>query len=95
MLNLEFYNIRIERAEHSNEVVVKGEVTNRTARNFNSVAVRVVLFVKSIAIANFVILINGLYSGASKAFETTVEDIQYDVIGKEINHYEIFAESAY
>lgn len=95
MTSIEYYDVRVERAEHTNEIVVRGEIVNKTSRTFNSVAVRVILFVKNIAIANMVILINGLASGGSRAFEAKVPDLEYDSIAKEISRYEIYTDSAY
>ncbi len=95
MINLQFYNITIVKAKESKEVVVKGEVTNRSDRSYNTVALRIILFVKNISIANVIVLVNGLSAGATKEFEKKVEELQYDAIAKDITRYEVYAESAY
>ena len=95
MINLEYYNLKIERSKESGEIIIKGEVANKSGRNYTTVAVRIIVFVKNIAIANVVILVNGLYSGVTKAFEKNIEDLRYDSIAKDITRYEAYTESAY
>lgn len=95
MVNLEYYNIRVGRSEHSKELVIRGEVINKSERTYNSVSLRIILFVKNISVASVVVLINGIPSGATKVFEKSVEDLEYDAIGKDVTRYEVFTESAY
>ena len=95
MLNLDYHNIKIDKYENTNQIVVKGEVTNNSGRSYNSVAVRVILFIKNISIANVVFTINGLLNGGNKEFEKVIEDLEYDHVAKDITRYEIYTESAY
>jgi hypothetical protein len=95
MVNLEYSNIRIGRSEHSKELVVSGEIINKSDRAYSTVGLRIVLFVKNLSIASFVVLVNGISIGATKTFEKNVEDLEYDSIGKDITRYEVFVESAY
>ena len=95
MINLQFFNIKIDKSKETKEVVVKGEVSNKSDRSYNTVAVRIILFVKNISIANVIVLVNGLSAGTTKEFEKTVEELQYDAIAKDITRYEIYTESAY
>ena len=95
MINLEYYNVKVERAKKSNGITIKGEVSNKSGKHYNSVGMRVILFVKNISIASVVILINGLPNGATKVFEKNLEDLQYDAIAKDITRFEVYTESAY
>ncbi|MFH0855934.1 MAG: hypothetical protein V1869_05455 [Candidatus Omnitrophota bacterium] len=95
MVNLEYYNIKIGRSEHSKDIVIRGEIVNKSDKNYSSISLRIVLFVKNISIASVVVLVNGISSGASKVFEKNVEDLEYDAIAKDITRYEVYVESAY
>ena len=95
MLNLEYRDVRLERSKTSNSAVIKGEVTNKTGRNYSSVAIRVIFFMKNIAVVNIVLSLNGLSSNATKVFEKNVEDLEFDAVAKDITNYEIYTESAY
>jgi len=94
-LNLEYHDVRIEKSPFSNQVVVKGEVINKTGRNYTSVAIRVIFFMKNISVVNIVLSINGLTSNATKVFEKSIEDLDFDSVAKDITNYEIYTESAY
>lgn len=95
MLNLEYHDVRLEKSQSSNQVVIRGEVINKTGRNYTSVAIRVIFFMKNIAVVNMVLSVNGLSSNATKVFEKSVEDLEFDAISKDITRYEIYTESAY
>jgi len=95
MLNFEYYHVRAERSENSKNIVVKGEIINRSDKNYSSITLRIIVFVKNVAIASVLVVINGLASGTSKAFQKNVEDLEYDAIAKEITRYDIYPESAY
>jgi hypothetical protein len=95
MANINFYNVTISKADNSNQVVVRGDVENRSGNNYNAVAIRIILFMKNIPIASTVTVVNGLYSGRTKGFEKFVEDLDYTQVFKDITRYEIYAESAY
>jgi len=76
-------------------LVVRGDVENRSGKNYNAVAIRIILFIKNIPVCNTVCVINGLPNGRSKTFEKYIEDLEYDKVGKEITCYEVYTESAY
>ena len=95
MVNIRFYNVTISKAESNNQIVVRGDVENGTGRNYNAVAIRIVLFIKNIPVVNTVTVVNGLSMGRTKGFEKIVEDLDYNLVGKDINRYEVYAESAY
>lgn len=95
MVLLDYYNVTFERSSESRDLVVKGEVKNHSGTSFNAVAIRIILFAKNIAIANIVLVVNNLPSGATKVFEKRVEELNYDQVHKDITRYEICTESVY
>lgn len=95
MPNLTYHNVKIVRYGNTNQVAVKGEVTNNAGRPFSAVAVRIVLFINNITIANVVFTLNGVPNGANKEFEMLVPDLDYDQVAKDINRFEVYTESTY
>ena len=95
MLNFNFYNVNVTKADFSNQVVVRGDLENRTGRNYSAAAIRIVLFVRNIPIANVVTVVNGLPSNSTKSFEKAVEELDFTQVGKDINRCEVYIESAY
>lgn len=95
MPNFNYFNIKIDRAPDSNDVIVKGEIENNSSTHYSAVAARIVLFIKNIPIANTVVVINNVPAGATKTFEKRVEDLDYDQVQADISRNEIYTESAY
>jgi len=95
MANIYFYNINISKSDTSNQIVVRGEVENRSSNNFNAVAIRIILFKNAIHLASTVTVVNGLLAGRTKDFEKTVEDLDYTLVAKDITRWEVLAESTY
>ncbi|MFH1281925.1 MAG: FxLYD domain-containing protein [Candidatus Omnitrophota bacterium] len=95
MLNLRYYNIKIGKVKNADQISVKGEIHNDSDKDYNTVAVRIILFVKNIVVANTVFVVNGIPKGSTKAFERTMEDLEYSQIGKDITRYEICTESCF
>lgn len=95
MINLEFHNIKFDRSKETNDIVIRGEVSNRSDKGYSAIALRIIVFIKNIAIANVIVVVNGISMGATKVFEKNVEDLKYDSVAKDITRYEIYAESAY
>ena len=95
MYKFNFYNVNITKADSNNQVVVRGDLENRTGRNYSAAAIRIVLFVKNIPIANVVTVVNGLPNNATKSFEKAIEELDFTQVGKDINRYELCIENAY
>ncbi|MDD5281798.1 MAG: FxLYD domain-containing protein [Candidatus Omnitrophica bacterium] len=95
MPNFNYYHIEIKKSENTKEVVVKGEVINNTDKNYSTVAVRIILYMKNISVANVVFTINGLSAGATKPFEKTIEELDYAQVGKSISRYDVYTETAF
>ena len=95
MPNLSYYHVEIGKSAQTKEVVVKGEVINNTDKSYTAVAVRIILFKQNVTVANVVFTINGLSAGASKAFEKTIDKLEYWQVGKDISRYDIYTETAF
>ena len=95
MLNFDYHNVKIEKGKNTNEVVVRGEVTNHTGRNYATIAGRIVLFIKNTAISNTIFVVNGLSTGATKPFEKVIDELDYGQVGKDITNFEIYTESGF
>jgi hypothetical protein len=95
MRSLDYYNIKLDRLKNSNRVFLKGEITNNSGKSFNTVAVRIMLFVRNVITTNEVFLINDLPNGATKAFERHVYDLAPGQSFEDITRYEIFTENCY
>ncbi|MCX5668957.1 MAG: FxLYD domain-containing protein [Candidatus Omnitrophica bacterium] len=95
MPNLEFHNVTIGKVKNADQIAVKGEISNFSDKAYNTVAVRIILFVNNTIIANTVFTVNGVPNGSTKAFERTIDELVYSQIGKDITRYEIYTESCY
>jgi len=95
MLNLDYHHIEIVRFKKTNQVLIKGEITNNSGKSYNSVAVRIVLFIKNMSIVNQVFVINDLLKGSTKAFERNIYELKPNQTVEDILRFEIFTESCY
>ncbi|PIQ87774.1 MAG: hypothetical protein COV73_02350 [Candidatus Omnitrophica bacterium CG11_big_fil_rev_8_21_14_0_20_43_6] len=95
MRSLDYYNVKIERLKNSNRVFLKGEITNNTGKSYNTVAVRVILFVRNVVTINEVFLINDLPAGATKAFDRHLYDLEPGQSFDDITRHELFTENCY
>jgi len=95
LASFNYFNITISRAQDSKDLVVKGEIENRSSTHYSAVAARIVLFIKNIPIANTVIVINNVPAGSTKVFEKRIEELDYNQVYKDISRTEIYTESAY
>ena len=95
MTNLEYHNVRIEKYKGTNQLLIKGEVSNGTNKYYSTVAVRVILFVRNVPVANEVFVINDLAKGATKAFERRIYEMKPNEVLDNITRYEIFTDNSY
>lgn len=95
MPSLEYHNIKIEKYKGTNRLVMKGEITNGTSKDYTTVAVRVILFIKNTPTVNEVFLINDLPKGLTKAFERNVYELKPNQVLDNITRYEIFTDNCY
>jgi hypothetical protein len=95
MRSLDYHNVKLERFKASNRVILKGEVTNESGKSYNTVAVRVMLFVKNVITVNEVFLVHDLPSGTTKAFERHIYDLTPGQSFDDITRYELFTENCF
>lgn len=95
MTNLEYHNIKIEKYKGTNQLIMKGEITNGTNKYYSVVAVRIILFIKNIPVVNEVFVINDLPKGATKAFERRIYEMKPNEVLDNITRYEIFTDNCY
>jgi hypothetical protein len=95
MRSLDFHNVKIEKFKNSNQIMLKGEITNESGKSYNTVAVRVMLFVRNVIMVNEVFLINDLPHGATKGFGRHVYDLRSDQAMEDITRNELFVENCY
>ncbi len=95
MHRLDYYNVKLEKFKNSNQIILKGELNNASGKSYNTVAVRVILFVKNVIAANEVFVINDLAKGATKAFERHIYDLALGQSFDDITRYELFTENCY
>jgi hypothetical protein len=95
MRSIDYYKVKIERLKNSNQVFLKGELTNESGKSYNTVAVRIILFVKNVITVNEVFLINDLPHGTTKAFERHIYDLSPGQTTDDITRYELFTENCY
>jgi hypothetical protein len=95
MAIFEYHNLTFTRSYSGDQIVIKGEITNRSNRNYSAVAVRVILFDKDMQIANVVITVNGVPAGRTKEFEHEVRELGYERNVGRITRCEAYTESAY
>jgi hypothetical protein len=95
MPSFSYYHVEIDKNEDTKEVMVRGDVINNTDKPYATLAVRLILFKNNITVANVVFTVKGLTPGSCKAFSKTIEELDYGQVGKDINRYEIYTESAF
>ncbi len=95
MTNLEYHNIKIVRFKNTNQLVIKGEITNGTGKYYATVAVRVILFIRNIPVINEVFVVNDLPKGSTKAFERNIYELRSNQVLEDVTRYEIFTDNCY
>jgi len=77
-------------------LVVTGNITNNSGKDFNAVVFRMTLFIKTKCIGNLTITMNGFRNGQTKTFRESVSELGLGLkILPEAIRHEIFPESAY
>lgn len=93
--NFIYRNIAFKKYEQSEYLVMRGEITNKTGKDYNSVVFRIILFIKNRPHGYGIATINGFNSGQTRSFETLISELNYAEVIKDITGFEIFPESAY
>jgi len=87
-------NIIYEKDKISNSVVITGEITNRSGKDYSAVVFKVVLFIREKPVGHAMMTINGFSSGETKVFTKLVREADFRHITQSAR-CEIIAESAY
>ena len=95
MRSLDYHHVKIERFKNTNQIILKGEITNDSGRSYNTVAVRIILFVKNVISVNEVFLVIDLPHGITKAFERHIYDLLPGQSFDDITRHELFTENCY
>jgi hypothetical protein len=96
-----YNNISFKPGSNNNDegsLVVTGEITNDSGRDFNAVVFKMVLFIKTRCIGHLTITMNGFRNGQTKTFREMVSELELVPgfkIMPELIRYEIYPESAY
>jgi len=91
----EYHNVKFKKHERGNWAVVRGEITNKSGRDYSSVVFRIIVFKRSIPISSVIFALNGFISGQTRLFEKYIEDLDYYKLLQDMTNYELYAESAY
>ncbi|MFA5356272.1 MAG: hypothetical protein WC301_02550 [Candidatus Omnitrophota bacterium] len=89
-----YRNIEFKKHPKESYAVAKGDIYNNSGTNYNSVAFRMVIFVKGAQVINTVITVHGMGAGCKKVFEKPIRDLDGKLINN-IVRYEIIPEGAY
>jgi hypothetical protein len=95
MRSLAYHNIKVERFKNSNRLILKGEITNDSGKSYNTIAVRIILFVKNVIVVNEVFPIHDMPNGTTKAFERHIYDLLPGQSLNDITRQELFTENCY
>jgi hypothetical protein len=93
--NFNYANIEFKKQHDGDGLVICGQITNKSGRNYHSVVFRVTVFTKSIPVGSAVVTINGFMNGQTRLFERQVGELNYSKVISRITNHEIYAESAY
>jgi len=93
--SFQYKDIHFKKDDHSDGLVVTGEIANKSGRNYQSVVFRVIVYTKSIAIGSENITINGFLNGQTRSFSKKIEDLVYIKVAKDITNCEIYPTGGY
>jgi len=93
-MRFSYNNIKFKRHPYENWLVISGEVTNESGKNFHAVVFRILVFIKTTPIGNIIVPIKGFQVGQTRTFEAPVGEVDYKML-EQISRYEIYPESAY
>lgn len=90
-----FNNVKIKKHDAEKWLMVKREVSNESGKDYNVVSFRMVLFIRTIPVANAAFVVNGLRNGQTRIFEVQIGELEYGKIGRDISKFDLYAESGY
>lgn len=93
-----YNNVNFKQDVQESALVVTGDITNDSGKDFNAVLFRMTLFIKTRCIGNLTITMNGFRNGQTKTFRESVGALELRTgvkMAPGLLRYEIFPESAY
>jgi len=94
MLTFAYYNLKYQKHPVEQWIVVKGEIRNESAGNFNLAVFRVLLYAGQQVFGSAILKMAGFRARATKSFEVMVDGAHYEMISN-ITKCEILFESAH
>ncbi len=95
MLKFNFYHVRFTRGKSEKYLVISGDVENLSGKDFNTVAIRVIIFGGNKAMLNTTIMLRGVNYNQTKAFYKQIDVADVNELLEKITRYEIHVESVY
>jgi len=89
-----YRNIQFQKHPKKNWVIVRGDIHNDSGKGYNSVAFRMVIFIKGMQVVSTNITVHNFGAGKNRSFEKSIEGLDYKLI-ESIVRYEINPEGAY
>ena len=93
-MHFSYNNIKFKKHKEENWLMMTGEITNDSDKNYSAVVFRVILFIHSFPAGNVNLTIRAFKAWQTKTFEVQAGDLEYKII-PDISKYEIYTESAY
>lgn len=88
-------NVNFEKDISEDTLVISGELTNRSDRDYSCVVFRFVVFAKDSPLCHANITINGFSKGRTRRFEKIIHGLAYSDVINKITGYEAFFEGGY
>ena len=91
-------NVSFQQNAQEASLVVTGDITNNSGKDFNAVVFRMILFIKTGRIGRLTITMNGFRNGQTRTFRELVGEVELGhglKIAPELIRYEIYPEGAY
>ena len=95
MIKFNFYHVRFIRGKTEKQLVINGEIENLSGKNYNTVAIRVIIFGGNKSMINTTIMLRGLNYSQTKAFYKQLDVADCNELLEKITRYEIHIESVY
>ncbi|RJP27297.1 MAG: hypothetical protein C4533_07455 [Candidatus Omnitrophota bacterium] len=89
-----YTNIHFKKHEQENWLLITGEITNDSGKNFSSVVFRIVVFIGNVPVGTAMLKIKNFPVGKTKTFEARLGELSFQIV-PQISRYDIYAESAY
>jgi hypothetical protein len=95
VIKFNFYHIRFTRGKTEKQLAISGEIENLSGKNYNTVAIRIIIFGGNKAVLNTTIMLRGINYNQTKAFYKQVDVTDSNELLEKITRYEILVEDVY